>query len=75
MHVKSKQLDEVLIRYTLRNVALIFKGLSRKYIDFDVKDDLGFSFLEKAIYFENEICEYVRAENAVAVQSELLGYI
>ena len=32
----------------------IFKGLSRKYIDLDVKDGLGFSFLEKAIYFENE---------------------
>ena len=28
MHVKSKQLEEVVIGYTLRNVALIFRGLS-----------------------------------------------
>lgn len=28
MHVKSKQLEEVVIGYTLRNLAVIFRGLS-----------------------------------------------
>ena len=32
----------------------IYDVLSRREFDFDEKDGLGFSFLEKAIYFENE---------------------
>ena len=32
----------------------IYDVLSRREVDFDEKDSLGFNFLEKALYFENE---------------------